>query len=52
MTMSFQANNHLEELHEKAIAMGYHPSEIVNKPPKPEYFKVFDADGIEVEFSR
>lgn len=51
MTISFKASNNLEELRERAISIGYNPSQIINEPPKPEHFKVLDPDGIEVEFS-
>lgn len=51
MTMSYKVEGSLDEVRNKAIAMGYHPSEIIIEPPKPKHFKVLDADDIEVEFS-
>lgn len=51
MTMSFQVNGNLDDIREKAIAMGYAPSEIIDKAPKPAHFTVNDPDGISVEFS-
>lgn len=51
MTVSFKVDEDLKKLREKVITMGYRPSEIINRPPKPEHFKVSDPDNIEVEFS-
>ncbi len=50
MFMSFSADTELEKLREKAIALGYSPSEIFDKGPKPTYFNVPDPDGVIVEF--
>ena len=50
MVMSFSAKGKLEELREKAFALGYSPSEIVERAPKPKHFTVADPDGIIVEF--
>jgi lactoylglutathione lyase len=51
MVMSYLADTELEELREKAIQLGYTPSEIIDKGPKPKYFTITDPDGIVVEFS-
>lgn len=48
--MSFSAKGKLEELREKVFALGYSPSEIVERAPKPKHFTVADPDGIIVEF--
>lgn len=50
MVMSFSAKDELEELREKAITLGYSPSEIITRGPKPAHFTVADPDGIIVEF--
>lgn len=50
MVMSFSADKELEELREKAIALGYSPSEIFTEGPKPKHFTVIDPDGIVIEF--
>lgn len=51
MTMSFQVEGDLGAVREKAISMGYEPSEIVDRAPKPAHFTLKDCDGIDVEFS-
>lgn len=51
MVMSFSAKSDLEALREKAISLGYSPSEILTKGPKPRHFTVADPDEIVVEFS-
>ena len=51
MVMSFKVNGSLEDLREKAITLGYYPSEIVEKQPKPAHFLIADSDGTLVEFS-
>ena len=51
MVISFLAETKLEELREKAVTLGYSPSEIMIKGPKPKHFTVIDPDGIAVEFS-
>lgn len=51
MVISFSADIELEELRDKAIALGYSPSEIIDGKPKPKHFTVADPDGITVEFS-
>ena len=51
MVLSFSAKNELEELREKALTLGYFPSEIIAIGPKPKHFTVEDPDGIVVEFS-
>lgn len=50
LTMSFKVEGDLSKLWKRAASMGYGPSEIVNQPPKPAHFHVFDPDGIDVEF--
>ncbi len=52
LTLCFQARGALESLREKAVAMGYSPTEIFSRPPKPLYFSVSDPDGIRVEFGK
>lgn len=51
MVLSFSADGELGELREKALTLGYSPSEIIAKGPKPKHFTVADPDGIVVEFS-
>lgn len=51
LVMSYEAESELAALREKAIALGYEASEIMDCPPKPEHFTVTDPDGIIVEFS-
>ena len=51
MTLSFHVNRNLESVRQKAIEMGYAPSEIIETPPKPQHFTVLDPDQIPVEFS-
>lgn len=51
MVMSFQAKEHLADIREKAVLLGYSPSEILSKPPKPDHFTVSDPDGVLIEFS-
>ena len=51
MVLSFSAKGELEELREKALTLGYFPSEIIAEGPKPKHFTVADPDGIVVEFS-
>ncbi len=51
MVLAFEAGMELPVLREKAIELGYEPSEIIEMPPKPTFFTVFDPDGIMVEFS-
>ena len=50
MAVCFTAEGALEDLRSKAIALGYHPSEIIAQGPKPKFFSVKDPDGIVVEF--
>lgn len=53
MTMAFMCPGEMEALaavREKAIAMGYAPTEIVTGGPEPVNFKVKDPDGVNVEF--
>lgn len=51
MVMSYAAETELEALREKAVSLGYEPSEIVDQAPKPRHFTVADPDRITVEFS-
>lgn len=51
MVMSFAVEGELDALREKAIELGYSPSEIISMDPKPKHFTVADPDGIVVEFS-
>lgn len=50
MVMSYYVKGELEELREKAITLGYSPSEIITRGPKPKHFTVVDPDEIVVEF--
>ena len=50
MAINFSADVELTKLREKAISLGYNPSEIFTGGPKPKYLKVADPDGIIVEF--
>jgi len=50
MVISFLANAELEEIRDKALALGYAPSKILTKGPKPPHFTVADPDGVVVEF--
>ena len=51
MIVSFKASENLELLRERAIELGFEPSEILEKAPKPAHFIVNDPDGIVIEFS-
>ena len=51
MVLSFTAEGELRELREKALALGYSPSDIIERGLKPAHFTVADPDGIMVEFS-
>ncbi len=51
MVLSFSAEGPLEELRAKALELGYMPSEIIAKGPKPAHFTLKDPDEIIVEFS-
>lgn len=51
MVMSFLVTEALENVHSKAVKLGYHPSDIINQDPKPKHFIVKDPDGIIIEFS-
>ncbi|MEG0249350.1 MAG: VOC family protein [Peptostreptococcus sp.] len=51
MVMSFLVENDFEKLREKALSLGYTPSEIIDIGQKPKHFTVEDPDGIVVEFS-
>lgn len=51
MFMSFTAGDRLDEIRERAISLGYAPSDIIAIGPKPKHFSVMDPDGVSVEFS-
>ncbi len=48
--MSYTATAPLEEIRQKALDMGYSPSEIFTEGTKPNYFTLTDPDGVVVEF--
>lgn len=50
MMISFFVEGNLEDLRKKALELGYAPSEIIDRSPKPKHFIVEDPDGIMVEF--
>ena len=50
LTLCFTARGALGDLRDKAVAMGYSPTDIVSRPPKPLSFSLSDPDGIRVEF--
>ena len=50
MVFSFTADEELEVIRQRAIDLGYEPTEIIEMGPKPKHFKVNDPDGITVEF--
>lgn len=50
MVLSFLATEDLTALREKAVKLGYAPTEILSSGPKPDHFKVLDPDGIVTEF--
>lgn len=52
MVMSYEIEESLETYHDKAMALGYEATEIVDCQPKPRYFRVMAPDGIVVEFSK
>ena len=51
LVFSFSAIEKLSAIRERAMEMGYQPSEIVSQRPKPDYFTVIDPDGLTIEFS-
>ena len=51
MVMSYLAGEPLERIRERAIRLGYSPSDIAKEEPKPKHFTVKDPDGIVVEFT-
>ncbi|OED30419.1 hypothetical protein NL43_02960 [Methanosphaera sp. WGK6] len=51
LTMSFKVDVPLEDVHKKALLLGYSPSNIIDEGQKPTYFNLEDPDGILVEFS-
>ncbi len=52
MTMCFLCEGDLEQLREKAVKIGYNPSDIYDKGPAPVNFTVLDPNGILVEFCK
>lgn len=52
MVISFSAKDELETVHDKALALGYNPSNIIEHAPKPKYFTVKDPDEMTIEFSK
>lgn len=51
MVISFRVEENINDLRQKADELGYSPSDIIEKGPKPKHFTVSDPDGIVVEFS-
>ena len=51
MVMCFKVEEDLEFVRDRVISLGYEPSEIIERGPKPKHFHVADPDGIVVEFS-
>lgn len=51
MVIGFVADRSLAALKEQAQVMGYQPSEIVSRPPKPAFFTMTDPDGLIVEIA-
>lgn len=52
LTLCFTARGTLDALRDKAVHMGFNPTEIISRPSKPPYFTLTDPDGIRVEFSK
>ncbi len=50
LILSFLAAEELSVLREKAVKLGYAPTELITGNPKPDHFKVLDPDGIMTEF--
>ncbi|MDF9823978.1 catechol 2,3-dioxygenase-like lactoylglutathione lyase family enzyme [Breznakia sp. PF5-3] len=50
MVLAFKHDGDLKTLREKAISLGYIPSEIHSTGPMPTNFKITDPAGIMVEF--
>lgn len=50
--MSYEIEESLETYRDKAIALGYEATDIIECQSKPRYFRVMDPDGIIVEFSK
>ncbi len=50
MFFNFLVTEDLEVLREKAIKLGYEPSKVFDRGPKPDYFTITDPDGLIVEF--
>lgn len=50
LTLCFTARGSLSALRDKAVHLGFSPTEIVSRPPKPLSFALSDPDGIRVEF--
>ncbi len=51
LVLSFLCEN-LEEMREKAVSLGYAPSDIRSDARKPDSFIVPDPDGVIVEFGK
>ena len=52
LTLSFQVRGPLEAVRDKAVELGWSPSEIIRRPPRPAHFVIADPDGVRVVFSR
>lgn len=52
MVISFTVEDELETVHDKALAFGYKPSDIIEHAPKPKHFTVKDPDEMIIEFSK
>lgn len=50
LTLTFESDESLELIREKAIKLGYQPSNIIDQGSKPRHFSVTDPDGLQVEF--
>ncbi len=51
LVISYLAESDLESIRQKALELGYEPSDIIANGQKPKHFTVSDPDGILVEFS-
>ena len=49
MFLCFSTDN-LEEVHNRAVSLGFNPSEIRQPEPDAKYFYVYDPDGVSVQF--
>lgn len=52
LTFSFKSKSPLNELRDKLISLGYNPSMIISKPPKPDYFTVKSMNDLKIEFTQ